>query len=148
MNQEIVHVVDSQQHGVWVEAVQQSACQSCRVRTGCGQRTLQQLGRPMRLWVDAPDHGYRVGDQVVLVMPQGGVALSALTLYGLPLLVMIVGAMLGQAWLGELTALFGASVGLLLGFGLARYWAGRHSWQPTLAEGCHTVSVLTPINPS
>lgn len=148
MNQEIVHVIECQQHGVWVEAVQRSACQSCSVRSGCGQHTLQQLGRPMRLWVDVPNHHLAVGDQVVLAMPAGGVALSAITLYGVPLLAMMAGAMLGQTWLGELTALIGAGFGLLFGFGLARYWAGRHQWQPTLSSGCHAISVINPINPS
>lgn len=147
MNQEIVHIIECQPNGVWVEAVQRSACQSCSVRTGCGQHTLQQLGRPMRLWVDAPNHTLTVGDQAVLSMPEGGVALSALILYGLPLLIMMAGAMMGQAWLGELTALFGAGVGLLIGFVMARHWASRHQWQPTLASSCHTVSVLNPINP-
>lgn len=148
MNREIVHVIERQQDGVWVEAVQRSACQSCSVRSGCGQSALQQLGRPMRLWVAAPNHRLSVGDEAVLVMPEGGVALSALTLYGLPLLAMIAGSVLGQAWLGELTALLGAGLGLLLGFGMARYCAARHSWQPRLDEGGTNRSELNVINPS
>jgi len=52
MSQEIVEVIEQGDGGIWVEAVQRSACNSCNARSGCGQHSMSKLGRPMRLWVN------------------------------------------------------------------------------------------------
>lgn len=143
MAQEIVKVMQLAQGGVWVEAVQRSACSSCNARSGCGQHSLSQLGRPMRLWIEGGD-GLRVGQEVVLSMPAGGLVLSALLLYGLPLLTLIVGAALGQGY-GDGAAAIAGLAGLALGFAAARMIARRYQqrWQPRLLPGCEKISVIS-----
>ena len=100
MSQEIVEIVEIGEQGVWVEAMQQSACSSCNARSGCGQHSLSKLGRKMRLWVPTERH-FSVGEQATLTLPDGSLALSALVLYGLPLLAMMLLAVVGHGLAGE-----------------------------------------------
>lgn len=132
MNQEWVTVTDVEQEGIWVESLQRSACDSCNARNGCGQRTLSQLGHTIKLWV--PTRGsYQLGQQVLLELPSGGLALSALLLYGLPLFGLIVGAVVGQLF-NELVAIGFGVLGLAAGLLLGRLSTqkNRHLWQPTI----------------
>lgn len=168
MNQEIVEVVEIGDGGIWVEGVQRSACGSCSARAGCGQHTLNKLGRPVRLWVEtksvetksvetkrveaknvetteietAGSNTYRVGDQVTLALPSGSLAFSALSLYGLPLIGLVLGAILGNLpdnqGASEVQSMLGAVLGLVLGLGAARWFARRNKsdWQPKIVPGC------------
>src|SRR5690554_7465990 len=95
MNQEWVTVKQIEPGGIWVESLQRSACDSCNARSGCGQRTLSQLGKPIRLWIPS-EETFQIGQQVLVELPTGGLALSSLMLYGLPLVTLAVAAMLGQ----------------------------------------------------
>ncbi|PHQ83452.1 MAG: alginate biosynthesis protein AlgM [Thalassobium sp.] len=119
MSQEVVAVVEQGEGGIWVEATQRSACGSCNARSGCGQHSLSKLGRPMRLWIPT-DRNYQVGDQVILSLPQGGLALSALVLYGLPLVGLIAGAILGQRLGTDLLSALVGIAGLGIGFVVAK----------------------------
>ena len=143
MSQEIVKVVELAEGGVWVEAVQRSACGSCNARSGCGQHSLSKLGRPMRLWVPGGEN-LREGQEVVLTMPSGGLALSALVLYGLPLIGLIAGATLGQQG-GDLMSGVGAVLGLSAGFLSAKVISGhfRSRWQPKLLPGCQQIDLVS-----
>ena len=98
INRELVRVTERGKGGIWVEGVQQSACNSCSAKSGCGQHSLSKLGRPVRLWVDTPEQ-FEIGEIVELTLPQGSLAASAAALYGLPLLGLIAGAVAGhQLW--------------------------------------------------
>ncbi|WP_430459612.1 SoxR reducing system RseC family protein [Thalassolituus sp. LLYu03] len=143
MSQEIVRIIEVADGGVWVEAVQRSACGSCNARSGCGQHSLSKLGRPMRLWVPGGE-GLKAGQDVVLEMPSGSLALSALLLYGLPLLGLIVGATLGQKG-GDLMSGLGAVAGLSAGFLSAKVMSGhfRSRWTPKLLPGCQQIPVVS-----
>lgn len=136
MNQEWVTVTQIEADGVWVESLQRSACDSCNARSGCGQRTLSQLGRTIKLWVPT-DMSLALGQQVQLQLPVGGLALSALMLYGIPLLVLMLAAALAQP-LGELWAIGLGSVGLLIGLSISRVLTQkcRHWWQPSIIPSC------------
>jgi len=143
MSQEIVEVIEQGDGGIWVEAVQRSACNSCNARAGCGQHSLSKLGRPMRLWVST-EQPLQPGQQVVLTLPDGSLALSALALYGLPLLGLIGGAVIGQLSGSDGWAGVAALAGLAGGFALARKLAARYQsqWQPTLKPGCERIPMI------
>jgi len=143
MTQEIVVVTELGDGGVWVEGVQKSACNSCNARSGCGQHSLSKLGRPMRLWVEGGEH-LKVGQEVILSMPTSGLAISALLLYGLPLLALIAGASIGQSF-GDLYAALAGLAGLSGGFFLARIISAHYQdrWQPKLLPGCDQISVVS-----
>ena len=141
MNQEIVEVVEIGDGGIWVEGVQQSACGSCSARAGCGQHSLSKLGRPVKLWVVTEDH-FEVGEQVILALPQGSLAFSALSLYGLPLIGLIAGALLGYQGGSDLVSVVSGLLGLTLGLLSARWLANhnRDQWQPRISQRCVTVN--------
>lgn len=135
MNQEVVQVVGTGDDGIWVEGVQQSACGSCSARSGCGQHTLSKLGRPVRLWVNTKDR-FTVGEQVTISLPSGSLALSALGIYGLPLVGLIIGAVLGFQGGSEPQSVMAGGLGLVLGLVAARGLGNRmqQQWQPVVLK--------------
>ena len=142
VNKETVRVTGLGKGGIWVEGIQQSACNSCSAKSGCGQHSLSKLGRPVRLWVDTQD-SFEVGEVVGLTLPQGSLAASAAALYGLPLLGLIAGAIAGHQIWGESASVVTALAGLGVGFAGARYLSSRFRdvWQPTISrDGCHFIS--------
>lgn len=141
MNQEWVTVTQIEAGGVWVESLQRSACDSCNARSGCGQRTLSQLGRTIKLWVPT-DTSLTLGQQVQLQLPTGGLALSALMLYGIPLLALMLAAGIAQPW-GEFWAIGLGVAGLAVGIGISRLLTQkyRHLWQPSIIPSCIPLTV-------
>ncbi|MCY0965944.1 SoxR reducing system RseC family protein [Parathalassolituus penaei] len=137
MSQEIVEVKEIGSGGVWVEGIQKSACGSCNARKGCGHASLAELGRPMRLWISTSER-LDAGQHVVLDLPDGALAASATTLYGLPLVALIIGAISGQNLGGDTAALVLGGGGLVAGFLLARHLASRNRerWQPRIVSVC------------
>ncbi|MDF1762528.1 MAG: SoxR reducing system RseC family protein [Oleibacter sp.] len=146
---EIVEIVEVTDDGLWVEGVQATACNSCNARTGCGQRTLSSSGRLMRLWVphkrqvsDSSDmhaaSNYYVGQQVKISLPNGALAGSALMLYGLPLLGLVGGAILGNTSGSEPLSMMTGVMGLMIGFACARLVSNRSKarWLPSIEPLC------------
>lgn len=107
--------------GVWVQAVEPSGCGTCGGQ-GCSSRRIAELfqRKPRHFLVDC-DLALAPGERVVVGIAHGSVLKSALRLYGLPLGLMLAGALLAQAVQpGDGSAL----AGLLLG-GLAGWLAAR-----------------------
>ena len=135
VNQESVRVTELGMGGIWVEGIQASACGSCSANAGCGQHTLSKLGRPVRLWIDTEDT-FSVGEVILLTLPQGSLAISAVVLYGLPLIGLIAGAVLGQYAGGDVIAVLSSLVGLASGLLVARLLSAKYhqEWQPTVSR--------------
>jgi len=114
-----------------IEALRRSACGSCSAKSGCGTSILDRvLGRrPMRLSV-ANRIGARVGERVIIGVPESGLLRAAVSAYLLPLLALIAGA-IGGKQLGYATGFIGAEsaslVGAVLGFALALRWLKGYS---------------------
>jgi sigma-E factor negative regulatory protein RseC len=95
---EIGRVVAIEEDGVWVETIQQSACQTCVAEKGCGQSLIAKMtGKTTAIRVlpglcDLSLIGQ--GDQVVIGIPEHVVVSGTLLVYLLPLLTMISGALL------------------------------------------------------
>lgn len=132
-NQETAQVVGIGNQGVWVESMQQSACGACQAKQGCGQHTMSRLGRPVKLWVET-NEAFNVGEQVRLSLPQGALAASALAMYGLPLIGLLVGAILGNQFGSDAYSLMGGGIGLVFGLLSARSLSYRFKaeWQPSI----------------
>ena len=146
MSQEIVEIVELGKQGVWVEAMQQSACSSCNARSGCGQHSLSKLGRKMRLWVPT-EKTFRVGEQATLTLPDGSLAMSALVLYGMPLVSMIALALVGHISAGEGASVIAGVIGLVAGFWVARQIAERkkEDWQPQFRDACSYIPLIQKV---
>ncbi|OEY66903.1 SoxR reducing system RseC family protein [Marinobacter sp. X15-166B] len=117
---------------VWVQTIRQSACQSCAVRSGCGQRVLAGVsgGKADQVLVNNT-LGARLGDEVTLAIAEAALLSASVWVYALPLGLLVAGTALGH-WLApqsEWVAVGGAALGLAAGFAGARvhsHRGGRH----------------------
>jgi len=131
MVEQTARVVRSGSDGVWVEAVEDTGgCGACGGK-GCGARRLAEV-------FSAKSRNFRVdttltlqpGDRVVVGVPEGAVLAAAGRLYGVPLILMVSGAYLGQTlFSGDWSAVAGLLAGGLIGALFAR---SRHRSFPVV----------------
>ena len=121
MLEQTAEVVRTASDGVWVQAVEPSGCGTCGGQ-GCSSRRIAELfqRKPRNFLVDC-DLALAPGDRVVVGIADGSVLKSALRAYGLPLGLMLAGALLAQAIQpGDGSALVGMLVGGAVGWLAAR----------------------------
>ncbi|MCC5866952.1 MAG: SoxR reducing system RseC family protein [Gammaproteobacteria bacterium] len=110
-----------------------SGCPRCDRGEGCGQGAW--FAARSRTWrLSVPTGAAQVASTVRLTLPATRLLHAAALAYGLPLLGLVTGAVLGQLLGGEFPAVSGSIIGLLAGFALARRLAVRAAarLQPTL----------------
>ncbi len=115
-----------------VQANQGNGCGQCNGK-GCGTGKLSQLfcSKPRQFQVDNPIRA-KVGDEVIVSIRDGAVLQGIGLVYLLPLAFLVAGALLGSLMAGQ-TGLqdgygaAGAFVGLVAGFGLAKWLATRQN---------------------
>jgi sigma-E factor negative regulatory protein RseC len=100
----------------WVEAREPSGCGTCG-GSGCSTRQLAELFRPRSRGFRVADPlGVMPGELVWVGYPVGSVWHGALSAYGLPLALLLLGGLLGQMATGsDGGASLGAALGLLIG---------------------------------
>ncbi len=105
------------------------ACQSCGACEGGKKQTV--------IWVKGQA---RVGDIAVVDMPDSTVIRASLIAYGMPLICLLLGLILGSVLMPgqELAAAAGAGIGLLLSLLLLKvtekYRAGKPGWSPEIID--------------
>jgi sigma-E factor negative regulatory protein RseC len=143
MIEEQVVIISISNDGAWVEGIQQSACGSCSAKAGCGQHAMRQLGRKVTLWLPLQDiNEFTVGQQVVVGLPEGAILRSTLVLYGLPLIALVLGAIVGHFAAGEIGSIISSVLAMVLGFQLARRWSHKNQqhWQPHFIRHCFPIA--------
>lgn len=106
----------------WVASKAPSSCGACGGK-GCGSSVFSRIWHP-----DEPEYrvnnpiGARTGDAVVVGLPDGTLLRATLASYGMPLLLLVGGAGLGNGLAGEPGAIWGG----LFGLGFAALWLKRH----------------------
>jgi len=137
MVEESARVVKVEKDTVWVQAIAKSACGSCQAQKGCGHSLLAKVGQKQ---IDLPveRNGIHVqeNDQVIIGVPEQAILRSSILMYGLPLLLMIVIALITSSiGLEEKLSVLLSFVGLLAGF----IWINRQTknlnfshWHPKL----------------
>jgi len=135
---------------VWVEAIRQSACQSCSAQKGCGHSLLAKAGQ-QRLEVAVLRNDVTVAqhDQVLIGVPEQAVLKSSLLIYGAPLMLMILLALLAHGLFAhEGTTALMAFLGLAGGFAYVS-WRSRHldigQWQPKIMRVIPTEQKTIPV---
>lgn len=121
MLEQTAEVTRTASDGVWVQAVEPSGCGTCGGQ-GCSSRRIAELfqRKPRQFLVDC-DLALAPGDRVVVGIAQGSVLKSALRAYGLPLGLMLAGALLAQVVQpGDGSALVGMLIGGVAGGVAAR----------------------------
>jgi len=139
----IVVQVDGQ--GALVQADQGNGCGQCNGK-GCGTGKLSQLfcSKPRQFQVDNPIKA-NVGDEVIVSVAEGAVLRGISLVYALPLLLLVVGAALGNIWAVQPEqrdgyAAVGALCGLAAGFVFARWISLRQGGgrsRPYIARQWH-----------
>lgn len=130
MLEQTAEVIKMSPDGIWVRAVEPSGCGTCGGQ-GCASRRIAELfqRKPRHFLVDC-DLSLSPGDRIVVGIARGSVLKSALRVYGLPLGLMLTGALLAQAVQpGDGPALVGMLLGGLAGWLVAR---GGRSARPVV----------------
>lgn len=120
----------------WVQAESPSSCGACGGK-GCGASLYSRLLHPRE-----PEYAVgnpiaaRAGELVVVGVEDGVLFRAALAAYVLPLMLLLLGALLGGRW-GE----FGALAGAVAGLTLAAMWlrSRRGASQPVILRRGATV---------
>lgn len=102
--------------------VEQGGCGRCHEKGGCGGQHLTQMfcSNAKTYRVDNV-LGAKVGERVTVAIAAGSVRRSANLAYGIPLIAVIAGALLGVPFGGDAGAMLGAGGGLLLSFLYLRF---------------------------
>jgi sigma-E factor negative regulatory protein RseC len=110
-----------------VQPLSTGGCGHCNSEGGCGSSSLSKLfcsHKPRHFKVSNEVHA-KVGDEVQVSIPDGVLLRGAMKLYVLPLILLLLGGIVGVGMAEEsagrdIYAAAGAVIGLLLGFVLAR----------------------------
>lgn len=123
----------------WVQTIRNSACQSCSVKQGCGQRVLAAAtgGRASQVLVENAVLA-SVGDDVTIGIDERALLGASLLVYALPLVLMVIGSIVGHRLSDgqDLIAIIGAGTGLVSGFFVSRKLqsAGGSRYEPKLLK--------------
>ena len=142
MIEQVAHVHAIDQTTVWLDTIRLSTCNSCSMKSGCGQRLMNQATDCKRSRIELPlpqDMALNVGDEVVLGIPQKAFIKASLLTFAMPLMIMLAFASLAQ-WgaLSEPAAVVAALLGLGLGLLLLRRYSqsdavlSSNQWQPMI----------------
>jgi sigma-E factor negative regulatory protein RseC len=134
-----------------VKVQRTNACESCSLKSGCGQSALSKLSSSQCLEIDVDNSlDAEPGDEVLIAIPEAGLMSASLNVYFVPLLLMIVGAVLGSVLdsyaveLSEFWTMSLALLGLIIGFIAARFFGQRkkydHNFLPKM-----TKKIINPI---
>lgn len=120
-------VTRCEQGKVWIRSQQSSACQACAQQTSCATATLAKM-LPTREFALVEPLAVEVGAEVRVSIADAHLLLSAMVLYLLPLVSMLIGVGLANIWLPDAwldTGLPLIALGiLLLVFGLIHTFQG------------------------
>ncbi|MEA3410316.1 MAG: SoxR reducing system RseC family protein [Pseudomonadota bacterium] len=132
MNEESGRVVRVDGPWAWVETERVSTCGGCAARSGCGTSVLASvLGRRTTRVRAINQAGAVPGDRVNVAVRDGQIVRGSLAVYGLPVVLMIVFAMVGKGMTqGEGGSILMGMAGLAAGFAWVRYLSSRASQDP------------------
>lgn len=131
----VVRALDGNEAVVEVES---GGCGRCHEKGGCGgQQLTQMFCNGQKTYRVDNFLGAVVGDSVVVAIAAGSVRRVANLAYGLPLLVSILGAIIGSSLSGNVGAIAGVFLGLVLSFSYIRL---RHVKNGGVTERPHIIS--------
>lgn len=151
MIEETAQVVRIDDGDVWVETRRRSTCSACAAEKGCGTavlaKVLGQRRAQIRVLADMP---LTVGDRVVIGIGEQALVRGSLAVYAVPLLMLLLGALLGRLgaggglWVNAETAslilgLGGLAAGLLWLKRFTRHIKDDRNYQPVVLRRLATV---------
>ena len=137
MVEERGRVVAIETNAIWVETIQRSGCSGCAAKSGCGTGLLGDYlagASRIRVALNSWDsQRISLNDTAVIGIAENTLSLSAILVYLLPLVSLILLALVGEAYAAEPGAIGGAVVGLLLGAAIVRWHSRRNAANPAYA---------------
>ncbi len=141
MNEE-ARVAAKQEGYLWLQTQRQTSCGSCAAKNGCSQKVLIEradIDDKLIKLKDNSDFPVAVGDIVEIAVPGRALVTSALQMYGLPLVVMLmVSALANSLYGGDLAAIVGAIAGFVIGLYITARLINRaqncQALQPTIVS--------------
>lgn len=119
MIEESARVISVEDGLIWVETQRKSVCGSCSAQKGCGTASLEKvLGRRRTQVMVLSQIAVSPGDEVMIGVQESALLRGSFALYGIPLLLMLLGAVIAEAVVlsqTELPVVMGALFGLLGG---------------------------------
>jgi sigma-E factor negative regulatory protein RseC len=134
----VVRALEGRQALVEVES---GGCGRCHEKGGCGGQHLTQMfcSSPKTYLADN-DFSAQIGDRVTVAIAAGAVRQTANLVYGVPLTATLAGAVLGMPLGGDLAAMQGAALGLVLAVAYVRFsarnLAGKTTARPHIISRC------------
>lgn len=127
----VVVAIDNDQ--AWVQTIRKSACSSCEAKSGCGQGVLARIsdGKANQVLVNN-SLKLKVGEEVLIGIPEELLVKASVMVYLFPLLVMIVVASTIEKWLapGDGWVAFAGVTGLAVGFFTVKLYSSFHKSDP------------------
>lgn len=113
---------------VEIQMQRQSACSHCELNKGCGTGAIgRMLGHRSKPLLIENTLNLKSGDHILLGMPDRSFLKASLLLYGLPLGLLVAGAVIGETVFNgsEMLVLISAASGFLGGLFIAARLAGK-----------------------
>jgi sigma-E factor negative regulatory protein RseC len=137
MIEQQARVISVESDHVWVSVTHQSGCHACELKQGCGTGSLGKLlGRRASTFKLPKSNQLKLGDRVVLGIPDHSYLLASGLIYLIPLLSFFVFAGIAELLLeSDLLVMLAAVTGLGVGLALAKRFAHRkyaHLLQPKI----------------
>lgn len=144
----------------WIETYRKTACQSCSANKGCGTGALGgYLGKKMENIKVLNPVGAKPGDVVIVGLQESALLWGSLAIYLVPLLLMIIGAVVGRTAVVNLgfeandgVAAIAGLAGLGLGFAWVKLFSSKVSrdnrYQPIILRVDRDVQPCDTGSPS
>jgi sigma-E factor negative regulatory protein RseC len=128
MVEEQAIVVSTDQHQAALEILRNKPCGLCGQTRGCGLSFWGKLFAHRANTFKAKNHiEAKVGDVVVVGVEESALLFSAVAVYGIPLLFLLIGAFSGNAFGDGLHADRNTAIGAVLGLLLGYIWVKGHA---------------------
>ena len=118
-----------------VKVQRTSSCESCSLKSGCGQSTLTKMSSNHCLELDVENtFNAKSGDEVLIAIPESGLMTASIRIYFMPLLLMFLGAVIGDLLdsqselMSEFWTMLLALAGLIIGFYWARLFSQKQAY--------------------
>jgi sigma-E factor negative regulatory protein RseC len=139
MIKEIGRVIKKTEQIIWVETEIKSTCSSCAAKANCGTSSIAQAFAGKSVVNEVHDHiGVAEGDIVEIGIPEESLVRGASTMYLIPLLFGLIGAMLSQFVLALPEGMTILATGLFAWLGFAftakKLKQQEHDFEPKLLK--------------
>lgn len=131
MIEEHAIVVGVEQDAAMLEIIRKTPCGLCGKSRGCGISLWAKLFNHKSVFKATNSIGAKVGDSVIVGIEEHALLRSSMTIYGIPLASLLIGAVLGIAFLPQDASAVQKDVytviGALIGLSLSILWLKGHS---------------------